>query len=395
MTIHAALPGENMFADRMNRIGPSGTMATGDLVEKLKMGGIDIISFALGEPDFATPKHIINAAIQALNQGFTHYTPTPGIPELREAIAEKSLKENKIPCAASNVIVTPTKLGIFASLLALTGEGDEVILPDPGFVSYFQVINFSGAKAVGIRLSQDNNFRLLPEDVAEAITPKTKVMILNSPSNPTGSVATMDDLKGIAELAVDHDVYVITDEIYEKIIYEGEHYSIASFDNMFERTVTLNGFSKSYAMTGWRLGWILAPEEIGREIQKIQQHSISCAVSFAQKGGLAALKGTQEPIKKMVAEFKARRDLMLEGINSISKLRCPKPQGAFYAFTEFDHDMSSVEFAKLLIEKAHVAVTPGSAFGRCGEGFIRFSYAASRENIIEGLGRIEKTLAEL
>jgi aspartate aminotransferase len=384
-----------MFAERMHRIGPSGTMATGDLVNRLRKEGVDVISFALGEPDFNTPRHIVEAAIEALNQGFTHYTSTPGIPELREAIAEKSKRENNIPCDASNVIVTPTKLGIFASLLALVGKGDEVIIPDPGFVSYFQVINFAGAKAVDIRLSQENDFRLLPGHVAEAITPKTKVIILNSPGNPTGSVATRDDLIGIAELAQDHDIYVLTDEIYEKIIYEGEHHSIASLNNMFERTVTLNGFSKSYAMTGWRLGWVLATEKIVREIQKIQQHSITCAVSFAQKGGVAALKGPQEPIQKMVAEFKARRDLMVEGINSIPGLSCSKPKGAFYAFTKFDFDMSSVELAELLIEKAHVAVTPGPAFGKGGEGFIRFSYATSREKIVEGLKRIEKVLAEL
>lgn len=395
MTITKAHPGEMMFADRMLRIGPSGTLATGDLVKRLKSGGVDVISFALGEPDFDTPEHIKNAAIEALNQGFTHYTPSPGILELREAIAEKSLKENKIPCEASNVIVTPTKFGIFASVMALAGKDDEVIVPDPGFVSYFQIISFANAKTVGVKVSQEDDFRFLPEKVAEAITPKTKIIILNSPNNPTGNVATREDLKGIADLAEDHDLHIITDEIYEKIIYEGEHHSIASFDNMFERTLTINGFSKSYAMTGWRLGWVLANEDIVKEIQKIQQHSITCAVSFAQKGGVAALRGTQEPIKKMVAEFTARRDLMVDGINSIPGLNCPKPHGAFYAFAKFDHDIPSVELAKLLIEKAHVAVTPGSAFGRNGEGYIRFSYATSREKITEGLKRVEKTLAEL
>ncbi len=395
MTITKAHPGEMMFADRMQRIGPSGTLATGDLVERLKNGGVDVISFALGEPDFDTPEHIKNAAIEALNQGFTHYTPSPGIPELREAIAEKSLNENKIPCEASNVIVTPTKLGIFASVLALVGKDDEVIVPDPGFVSYFQIISFANAKAVGVKVTQEDDFRLLPEKVSEAMTPKTKVIILNTPNNPTGNVATREDLKGIADLAEDHNLHIITDEIYEKIIYEGEHYSIASFDNMFERTLTINGFSKSYAMTGWRLGWVLANEDIVKEIQKIQQHSISCCVSFAQKAGIVALKGTQEPIEEMVSEFKMRRDLLINGINSIPGLSCTKPHGAFYAFTKFDHDTPSVEFAKLLIEKAHVAVTPGSAFGRNGEGYIRFSYATSQEKIIEGLKRVEKALAEL
>lgn len=381
-----------MFAKRMQRIKTSATAATGDLVEKLRHEGVNIISFALGEPDFTTPKYIVDAAIKALNQGFTHYTPTHGIPELREAIAEKSRLENRIPCEAPNVIVTPTKLGLFASLLALVEEGDEVIIPEPGFVSFFQAINFTGANTVAVRTLQDNAFRLMPDDVAEAITPKTKVIIINSPNNPTGAVATKDDLKGIAELAEDHDLYVISDEIYEKIIYEGEHHSIASLENMFERTITLNGFSKSYAMTGWRLGWILAQQEIVKEIKKIQQHSITCAVSFAQKGGVAALKGKQEPVKEMVSEFKERRDLIVKGINSISGLSCNMPKGAFYAFTRFENDMSSVDFAGFLLEKAHVAVTPGSAFGRSGERFIRFSYATSRKNIVEGLKRIEKVL---
>jgi aspartate aminotransferase len=376
----------------MSRIGPSGTLATADLVDKLKREGIDVISFALGEPDFKTPQHIIDAASEAMNQGFTHYTCTDGIQELREAISEKSRDENNIQCKASNIIVTPTKLGIFASVMALAQKGDEVILSDPSFVSNFQVINFSGAKSVFVRTKQENDFRLIPEDVAEAITPKTKVIMLNTPGNPTGCVATKDDIQGISDLAKDHDIQVISDEIYEKIIYEGEHFSIAAFDDMFDRTVTLNGFSKSYAMTGWRLGWIIASEQVVKAIKKIQQHSISCAVSFAQKGGVAALKGSQEPINEMVSEFRARRDLMVEGINSISAFNCNVPQGAFYVFAKYDSDLSSVDFAKMLIEKAHVAVTPGSAFGSGGEGFVRFSYAASRENIKEGLTRIENVL---
>jgi aspartate aminotransferase len=384
-----------MFTDRMSRVGPSGTLATQDLVERLKEEGIEIISFALGEPDFNTPSHIVEAAQEALTSGFTHYTCSDGILELREAIAKKSKTENNIPCDASNVIVTPTKMGIFASIMALAQKGDEVILADPGFVSNFQVINFSGATPVNVITKMENDFRLLPEDVASAITPKTKVILLNSPGNPTGCVAEMEDIKGITDLAKDHGISVVSDEIYEKIIYEGKHYSPAAFDDMFERTVTLNGFSKSYAMTGWRLGWILASEEIVRVIKKIQQHTISCCVSFAQKGGIAALNGPQEPVKEMVSEFKARRDLMVAGINAISNLECKKPKGAFYVFAKFNYDMSSVDFAKFLIEKAEVAVTPGLAFGIGGEGFIRFSYAASRENIKEGLRRVESALSEL
>jgi aspartate aminotransferase len=382
-----------MFTDRICRIGPSGTLATGDLVDRLKKEGIICISFALGEPDFDTPKHIVDAAIDALNQGFTHYTPSAGIEELRDAISEKCKNENGIPCDPSNVIVTPTKLGIFNSVLTMTQKGQEVLLSDPGFVSYFQIINFSGAKAVSVGTTQENGFRLIPEDVAEAITPKTKLIILNSPENPTGCVATKEDIKGIADLAQDHDLYVISDEIYEKIIYDGEHISIASLDNMFERTITLNGFSKAYAMTGWRLGWMVAPQSIVQEVIKIQQHSISCAVSFAQKGGVAALAGPQDSVTEMVSEFRARRDMIVEGLNAIPGFHCNVPQGAFYVFVKFDHEMSSVDFSNMLIEKAHVAVTPGSSFGMEGEGFVRFSYAASRENITEGLKAIENALS--
>lgn len=384
-----------MFADRMKRIGPSGTLATANLVDKLKAEGVDIISFALGEPDFTTPKHIIEAAKLALDDGFTHYTPSFGIPELRKAISEKSRSENGIPCKPENVIVTPTKLGIFESLLALAQKGDEVIVSDPGFVSYFQVINFTEAKIIGVALSDEDDFRLLPENVAEAVSPKTKVILLNSPNNPTGSVSTKDDLKGIADIARDHNIYIISDEIYEKIIYDGAHHSIASFEGMFEKTVTLNGFSKSYAMTGWRLGWAIATKEIVQAINRIQQHSLSCAVSFAQKAGVAALSGTQEPVNDMVKEFKARRDMVCQGINEIPKLSCRIPQGAFYVFVKYDYDMPSIDFAKFLIEKANVAVTPGSAFGVCGESYIRLSYATSRGKISQGLKRIKENLSDL
>jgi aspartate aminotransferase len=384
-----------MFADRMKRIAPSGTTATGDLVAKLREEGVDVISFAMGESDFDTPRHIVEAAFEALNAGYTHYTPTDGLPELKEAIAEKSTNENGIPCDASNVMVTPTKFGLFTSIVALVNHGDEVILSDPAFVSYFQVIDFVDGKAKPVETFQENGFRLVPEDVAEAITPNTRAILLNSPCNPTGSVATKEDLKGIADLASDHDLLLLSDEVYEKVIYEGEHHSIASLDNMFERTITVNGFSKAYAMTGWRLGWIVASENILREVRKIQQHSITCAVSFGQKAAVEALKGTQEPVAEMVSEFKSRRDLVVRKINCIPGLSCNMPAGAFYAFTKFDHDMSSIDFAKFLLEEAHVAVAPGVSFGPCGEGHVRFSFATSRKNIIEGLDRVKEAVEKL
>jgi len=380
---------------RMQRVAESGTVRMGNMERELKSKGIKVISFALGEPDFDTPQHIKDAAIESLRGGFTHYTASKGIVELRQAIAEKSKRENGINCTADEVLVTPTKLGIFEAIMAFVEDGDEVIVPDPGWVSYVPMVNLAGGKAVNVRLKEEEDFRMTPELVHEAITPRTTMILLNSPSNPTGTVMTEADFKGIADLARDHNLMVLTDEIYEKLVYEGKHVSIAALDGMYERTITLNGFSKSYAMTGWRIGWLVAHKDLMKPIDKIQQHSLTCCTSFAQKGALAALKGPQTCVEDMFAEFCRRRDYMVRRVNSTGLFECRKPSGAFYVFPRYHAKMPSLQLAERLLEQAHVGMTPGSAFGDGGEGFLRISYANSMENLERGMDAVEEAMRKL
>jgi aspartate aminotransferase len=375
-------------AKYLDKVGFSATLKSKELINRMKAEGREVLAFTVGEPDFNTPQFISDAAIKALNEGFTHYTASPGIPELRSAVAEKSKNENNIPCGPENVMITPTKFGIYTAILAAVNQGDEVIISDPAWVSYEPMVQMAQGKPVFVKTYNEDEFRMIPENVMEAVTDKSKMIILNSPSNPTGGVATRGDIKGIADIARDHDLIVLSDEIYEKIIYEGEHYSIAAEEGMAHRTFTVNGFSKAYAMTGWRLGWVIAPKILFNGISKIQQHSISCCTSFAQKGGVAALNGPVEIITEMVNEFKARRELVINRINEIPGLSCFMPKGAFYAFFGFDYNLTSEEFCTQLIEKAGVVLTPGSAFGPGGEGFVRLSYAASQEMLNRGLDKI-------
>ncbi|MDD1771062.1 MAG: pyridoxal phosphate-dependent aminotransferase [Methanomassiliicoccales archaeon] len=384
-----------MVAKRMAEVPESGTMRIANIVSKLKGQGADIISFSVGEPDFNTPDNITNAAIKALNDHFTHYTPSAGIPELRKAVAEKCSKENGIPCEDRHVIITPTKQAIFMSMLAMLDEGDEVILPDPLWGTFEACVRVPGGKPKFVEVKQEDDYRMLPSAVAEAITPKTRMILLNTPSNPLGSVLEKEDVKGIADLAKDHDLSVLADETYEKIIFEGKHHSIASLPGMFERTITVAGFSKTYAMTGWRIGWSIAPPEITKEINKLQTQSITCCTSFAQVAALEALRGPQDSVRAMVAEFKVRRDLIYKLMSDIPRLHCPRPKGAFYMFPSYDANMNSEDMAAHLLQKAHVALTPGSAFGPSGEKHLRFSYAASRDDITEGMRRIGEVLKNL
>ena len=381
-----------MVAKRMRDVPESGTMKISNLVAKLKAEGVDIISFSVGEPDFNTPDNITQAAIKALNAHFTHYTPSAGIPELRKAVADKSKQENGIPCDPSHVIITPTKHALFMSFLAMIDEGDEVILPDPAWGTFEACVRVAGGTPKFVTMRSEEDYRMLPEKVAEQITKRTKMILINSPSNPLGSVLERSDVRGIADLAIDHDLTVLADETYEKILFEGRHYSIASLPGMFERSITVNGFSKTYAMTGWRLGWVIAPAEITKEINKLQTQSITNATSFAQVAGVEALTGPQDAVKAMLEELKARRELIYKLMSEIPVLHCPKPKGAFYLFPEYDLKMSSEDLTAYLLEKAHVAITPGSAFGPAGEGHIRISYAASREDIVEGMRRIRNSL---
>ncbi len=383
------------IAQRLNDVGFSATLKSKELANKLKKEGKEVYVFTVGEPDFDTPAHISDAAIQALKDGFTHYTSSLGIPELRSAVAEKAINENKIPCTQDNVIILPTKFGIYSAIQATINPGDEVLIPDPGWLSYEPMVQLAGGKPINVRTYNEDEFRMLPENINEAITDKTKMIIINSPSNPTGSVATKEDIKGTAELAMDHDLLVLSDEIYEKIIYEGKHHSIAAVEGMFDRTVTINGFSKAYAMTGWRLGWAIAQKNIFDAMSKIQQHSISCCTSFAQKGGVAALNGPNKSVNDMVSEFKARRDMVVDGLNKITGISCFKPKGAFYAFFNFDFDMNSEDFTEYLLKEGGLVLTPGSAFGPGGEGFIRLSYAASQDKLKKGLEILDQLANKL
>ena len=379
-----------MTAKRLQNITESATLRISNLANELKSQGKDIISFSLGEPDFNTPGHIIDAAKASLDRGDTHYTPSPGIPELRKAIAEKLKKENNIEAKAGNIIVTPgAKQAIFEVMLSVLQEGDEAILFDPAWVSYDPCVKLAGAKTVWAPTTRDDGF--IPAGLSDYITKKTKLIVINSPCNPTGGVYGRETLKEIADLAVDNDILVLSDEIYEKIIYDREHVSIGSLDGMQDLTITVNGFSKAYAMTGWRLGYVCAPKEIYEQMLKLHSHSVSQATSFVQYAGIAALQGDQTCVADMVKEFRARRDLLVVGLNRLG-IKCACPDGAFYAFADVSEYGSGEKVAELLLNKAFVATTPGAAFGEAGNDFIRISYATSQERIREALRRMEAVL---
>ncbi|HEY9206992.1 MAG TPA: pyridoxal phosphate-dependent aminotransferase [Candidatus Methanoperedens sp.] len=379
-----------MTAKRLLNITESATLRISNLASELKSKGKDIISFSLGEPDFNTPGHIVDAAKASLDRGETHYTPSPGIPELRQAIAEKLKKENNIEAKPGTIIVTPgAKQAIFEVMLSVLQEGDEAVLFDPAWVSYDPCVKLAGAKTVWASTVRDDGFR--PDNPGKYITRKTKLIVINSPCNPTGGVYGRETLKEIADLAIDNNIMVLSDEIYEKIIYGSEHLSIGSFDGMQDLTITVNGFSKAYAMTGWRLGYVSAPKPIYEQMLKIHSHSVSQATSFVQYAGLAALKGDQKCITDMVKEFKSRRDLLVAGLNRLG-IKCATPEGAFYAFADVSKFGSGEEVAEILLNKAFVAATPGAAFGEAGNDFIRISYATSQERIREALRRIEEVL---
>jgi aspartate aminotransferase len=370
------------------------------VVSQMKKEGKKVISFTVGEPDFPTPQHIVDACIQALNAGMTKYIDATGLPELREAIAEKSKRENGIPCEAANVLVGPTKHCLFESVFATVNPGDEVLIPDPAWVSYAPFVAMAEGKAIPVKLQEDHDFRMVPSEVAKHITPKTRVIMMNSPSNPCGSVNTPEDIKGIADLANDHNLMVITDEVYEKIIFDGhKHLSIASLPGMFDRTMTVHGFSKSYSMTGWRLGWVVAPKPILGGISKIQQHTITHAPTFIQKAGVAALKGPTAPLEMMVKEFQKRRDIVDSALKTIPHVSAPKPFGAFYAFVKFDEKvtskMSDEEIALYIAKESGVVTTPGDSFGPSGKGHVRLSFATSTTDVEKGMAGIRAAMEKL
>jgi len=389
-----------MSSERIERIQESGTMKMKALVSQMRKEGKKVISFTVGEPDFETPRHIVDACIDALNAGMTKYIDAPGLPELREAIAEKSVRENGIPCEASNVLVAPTKHCLFEALLTTVNPGDEVLIPDPAWVSYVPFVLMAEGIPVPVKLLEGHDFRMTPEEVAKHITPKTKAIMMNSPSNPCGSVNTPEDIKGIADLAIDHDLLVITDEVYEKIIFDGrKHLSIASLPGMFDRTITVNGFSKSYSMTGWRLGWVVAPEPIFSGMSRVQQTTITHPPTFIQKAGVAALKGPTTMLDAMVKEFQKRRDIVDRCLKETDHVSAPKPQGAFYAFVRFDEKVTSTmndeEIALYLANEAGAVTTPGISFGPSGKGHVRLSFATSTAEVEKGMAGIKAAMEKL
>ena len=382
-------------ASRLKPITPSPTVRLAAVVNEMKRRGEDVVSFSVGEPDFPTPAHIVDAAKKALDDGWTKYVASAGILQLREAIADTMKRENGIPCSPDGVIVAPTKHTIFLAIMGLVDPGDEVLFPDPGWVSYAPIVHLAGARPVPVRADESTAYEVTAESLEAAITPRTKAVVINSPSNPAGSVFTKETMKGICDVVSDHDLFLISDEIYEKILYEGRHYSPASFDGMFERTVTVNGFSKTYSMTGWRLGWLAAEASLAKQLVKVQEHTITCAPGFVQIAGVAALQGPPSVVRGMVDEFRTRRDLMLQEFASLPGFHVSRPAGAFYFFPKYDLDLRSDEFAERLLTEAKVAVTPGSAFGEAGEAHLRFSYACSRDDIRKGMQRVRDFVREL
>ena len=384
------------LADRMNRLGTETAFEVLVRAKALEATGVDVIHLEIGEPDFDTPANVVEAGCDALRGGWTHYGPAAGQPDLREAIAHY-INRRGTAYTPDQVVVTPGgKPVMFFVLMALLQEGDEAIYPDPGFPIYKSMIDFSGATAVPLPLREANDFRLDIEELARSITPRTRLLIVNSPANPTGGVLEKSDLEAIAQLAVEHDLVVLSDEIYAEILYEGEHHSVAAFPGMQERTVILDGFSKTYAMTGWRLGYGLLPPELAGHVAKMMVNSVSCTASAVQRAGLEALTGPQAEVRAMVEAFRRRQTLMVEGLNAIPAVSCRMPKGAFYAFPNISATgLSSKAFADRLLEEFGVAALAGTSFGAHGEGYLRLSYANSEENLAKALDRIEACVRSL
>jgi aspartate/methionine/tyrosine aminotransferase len=383
------------LAQRMSRIGVEGDFKVLARARALEAQGRDILHLEIGEPDFDTPSHIVEAGKRALEAGFTRYAPTPGLPELREAIAAHVSRTRAIHVGPEHVSVVPGgKPMIFFPMLALLESGDEVIYPDPAFPIYESMINFLGATPVPIPLVEDRGFSFDLNLLCDRLSSKTKLLILNSPHNPTGGVIPAADIRAIAEMVRDRDLIVLSDEIYSQIYFGEAPLSIASIPGMLEKTIILDGFSKTYAMTGWRMGYGVMPEWMVDAVTKLMVNSNSCTATFTQHAGIAALNGPEDGIKKMVAEFQRRRDAFCAGLNTLSGFRCSIPGGAFYAFPNITGTgLSSDALADALLEKAGVACLSGTAFGKFGEGYLRFSIANSYEKLMDAVGRIQKFLA--
>ena len=378
------------LAKRMDRLGTETAFEILAKAQALESQGVNVIHLEIGEPDFNTPSNIIKAGHTALANGFTSYNPSPGYNDLREVIAKEVSATRKINVAPQNVVVTPGgKPIMFFTIIALIEQGDEVLYPNPGFPIYESMIEFCGGTAVPMKLHEDRDFSIDIEEIKKQITAKTKLIIINSPNNPCGSIIPRNDLESLADLAISSDITVMSDEIYMRFLYEGEHHSISTFPDMKKRTIILDGFSKTYAMTGWRIGYGIFPESLVEPISRLVTNSVSCTASFTQKAAIEAITGSQKDSQNMVEEFKNRRELVVNGLNSIPGIRCATPKGAFYAFPNIqDTKMSSKKFADDLLMEAGVAVLAGESFGKYGDGFIRISFANSTERLKEALKRI-------
>jgi len=389
---------DSLYAKRMEALGTETAFEVLAKAKALEKQGKDVVHLEIGEPDFDTPTNIKEAAVQALHAGYTHYVPAAGIPELRQAISQHISKTRNIDVNPEEVVVTPgAKPIMFFSILALVNPGEEVLNPNPGFPIYESVINFVGAKQVPIPLKEEKNFRFDQEYVKAKITNKTKMIVLNSPQNPTGGVLTKEDLKVVADCIADRDdVFVISDEVYSKILYEGRHESVASLPGMKEKTILLDGFSKTYAMTGWRLGYGVMQKDLAQKITQLMVNSNSCTCAFVQMAGVEALRGPQDKAETMVAEFKRRREVIVSGLNDIKGITCNKPRGAFYVFPNITRTgMNCNELSDYLLNNAGVAVLPGTSFGQYGKGYLRLSFANSIGNIRKALDRISEALENI
>lgn len=385
------------LASRVNQVTPSLTLAIDSLAKEMKKNGEDVCSFSAGEPDFDTPTHIRAAAKKALDEGKTRYGPAAGEAGLRKAIAEKLLRDNQLAYNADNVIVTNGgKQSLYNLIMALIEAGDEVIIPAPYWLSYPEMVTLAGGTSVIVNTSLENHYKITPEQLEAAITPKTKLFVLNSPSNPTGIVYTPEEIAALAKIVVEKDILVVSDEIYEKILYDGAiHRSIASFGpEIFQRSIISNGFAKAFSMTGWRVGYIAGPVEIVKAMTKIQGHSTSNVCTFAQYGAIAALESPQDCIEEMVKAFSERRQYILERVRAIPGLNCPTPNGAFYVFIDISQTgLKSRDFCQKLLETQKVAAIPGIAFG--ADDCIRLSYATDLKTIEKGFDRIDQFIGSL
>ena len=382
------------FAERMTRLGTEGAFEVLARARKLEAEGKKIVHLEIGEPDFATPDNIVEAGISALQNGYTHYTPAGGIKEVREAVAAFVSRMLKCEVDGSEVVLVPgSKNVLLFTLLATVEPGDEVIMPDPGYPAYHSQVNFIGAVPRLVTLREETGFRMDLDELRSLITPKTRMIIINTPQNPTGGVLTQDDVKTVCEIALEHDLMVVSDEIYSQLVYGFHHVSPMSQPGMRERTVLMDGLSKSYAMTGWRLGYAVAPKELAVKMEQLMINSSSCAAGFTQMAAIEALSmpESEHAVHRMVKVFEHRRDLVVDGLNAIPGVRCKLPQGAFYAFPNIEGTgFNERDLASRLLNEAGVAVLPGTAFGEAGKGFIRLAYTQSEDELTLGLDRIRE-----